>query len=230
MIFNIPVGASKTVSVTLHGAPNEEISYSGKASGKTTLDAYGKKTIALKTGTYTFTGKTSGHKEVSTIKADATVNVHPAGAIFWYGNGDTSGDTLWSKFGTGFVADSGLRPSVGKIGKNANFTFTPKDNSYEIHYSWYGTGKGYVVCANAYLNKSLDTTGYSKIHVAGSMTGVGNWHSTDDLVYEFTPLDSVSGTPAELDAGSHLVFNQTGNVDPYGSMKNTITIDAIWLE
>ena len=231
MIFNIPVGGAKTVVVALHGGANEVIQYTGKASGSVTLDANGKKTgIELKSGAYTFTGKTSGYSKTVTIKTDATVKVHPDGAIFWYGNGDAAGDTLIGKFG-GFTFDTEKRPNVGNIGKPPKTTtVTPGETSFEIYYRWNGTGSGYVICANAYMNKAIDTTGYTKLHVYGSMTGSGSWNTTDTLTKGFTPKSKVSSTPATLTAGKYLVFNQTGYVDPYGTMKNTITINAIWRE
>lgn len=231
MIFNIPVGGAKTVVVTLHGGSNEVIQYTGKASGSVTLDANGKKTgIELKAGAYTFTGKTSGYSKTVTIKNDATVKVHPEGAIFWYGNGDGSGDTLASKFGA-FKFDTEKRPNVGNIGKGpTTATVTANAQSYQLYYRWSGTGTGYVICANAYMDKEIATTGYSKLHVAGSMTGGGSWNTTDTLTKGFTPKSSAGSTPATLTAGKYLVFNQTGYVDPYGKMSNTITINAIWLE
>ena len=62
------------------------------------------------------------------------------------------------------------------------------------------------------------------------MTGGGSWNTTDTLTKEFTPKSKVSSTPATLTEGKYLVFNQTEYVDPYGTMENTITINAIWLE
>ena len=219
----------KGTQISINGAPNENLilTHSDGTVYEYTTNDNGIAIVQIKNGTYTV--QTPHYTRTITISGAGSYNAYPEGAIFWYGNGDNENDSLYNKFG-GFIADSQLRPDVGNVGKVADFTFTQNINSYEINYSWRGTGSGYVIIANAYMKQPISTSGYSKIHIAGSMSGSGGWYTTNSLTHEFTPIATVNTTPAEIEIGQYLTFTQSKYVDPYGSIGNTIKIDAIWLE
>jgi len=77
--------ALQTVTVTVLGAKNEVVSYTGDGSGSITLDANGEGTANIRKGTYTFTGGVSGYSKAYTVNASMTVYVRPVACIYWYG-------------------------------------------------------------------------------------------------------------------------------------------------
>ena len=79
-------GGGLKVSVTLYGAKNEVITFTGKDTGTVTLDANGTGTATLKKGSYNFTGGVSGFvKSNVEISGDTTVYVRPEHILYWYG-------------------------------------------------------------------------------------------------------------------------------------------------
>lgn len=234
MIFNVVSGGDLRVPVSIRGALEEDIllirSDGKEYRTKTDKNGHGEETLIIPIGEYTIRGESTNYNgSIIVTKDTSIITAYPKNAIFWHGNGDEEGDSLWNEFG-GFVADSQQRPYYEDVGRTANFTFTPKKDSYEISYRWQGTGNDYWIIANAYMKNEISVEGYSNIHISGSMTGGGAWYTTNDLKYEFDVLDSANKTPATLKAGKYLVFSENKYIQPYGSMNNTININAIWLE
>ena len=73
------------VSISIYGAKNEKVTYSGKASGTVTLNANGVGTVKLQTGDYTFTAGISGRTATVKVKMGAVVMLRPANFVYWYG-------------------------------------------------------------------------------------------------------------------------------------------------
>ena len=98
-------GGKRSVVVSVYGAPNEDItlvSSNGKTYSGITLNAYGKstQTYELPVGSYVIKGSTSVEvytygREIKVTKDTTVITAYPPGAIFWFGNGDTSGDSLY---------------------------------------------------------------------------------------------------------------------------------------
>lgn len=227
MIFNIPVGGAKKVDIILNGAPGETVTYSGKDSGSVVLNGNGKGTIyQVKAGAYTFTGSISGSK-AATIKNTGTVNMYPDGAIFWYGNGDAEGDSLWSKCG-GWLWDTGCYPSGTNLDEYAKgHSITGNTNDTTLTYSFPNEGKIQGVRAGFKMANAVAHSGYSKLKI-NATADTGKFYTTETNGAGFTPVDS--GAAAEslsLTPSEYLVFFDFGNVY---SMSRTTVIKAIWLE
>ena len=93
---------STSITITLNGGRNEKITCTGSNGGTTfdlTLNANGKGSKTTTSGTYSCKGAKSGYTRKSTLTANGTINVYPAGAVFWYGNGGFSGTSLFSVCG-----------------------------------------------------------------------------------------------------------------------------------
>ena len=133
---------SSEITITLNGAPGETISYTGEASGNVTLNSSGIYAgLVLNSGNYTFTGSISGYSKNIDLDDDGTVNVYPDRALFWYGNGDTSGDSLYDKCG-GFAGSSyessffgpdyyAASPSVSVGTNSVMFTLSAGTNKHD---------------------------------------------------------------------------------------------------
>lgn len=220
-----------------NGAPSETLTITNVNDStytySTTTNSHGvtdEPTTIVK-GTYSIKGSISGYTRTGVSITEAgTYNAYPDSAIFWYGNGNNTGDTLKSKF-SGFAFSTDLRPSVGNISSPPkSYTASAGTNSYNLSYSYQGTGSWKVICANAYIKTAITMGSYTKIRIEGSQSGGGKWYTTNSLVHEFSPIASSSGTPSTIAGGSYLVFNQTGSIEPYGSMNNSIIIKAIYLQ
>ena len=125
MIFNI-VTKNGSAVVSFCGAPNETITLSTirgkKLFENITLNSHGISTGTYKVpvGTYIIKGKTSSEvlpngRTVKIKKSTTTVSTYPDGAIFWFGNGDKEGDSLYAG---GFTLQGGHRPD--KLGEKQN--------------------------------------------------------------------------------------------------------------
>ena len=98
------------VAVTINGAVSETITI--KSGGTTvatvTTGSNAKATLNIKTGTYTFTSNVAKSttnvnsyysKSVTITSSTNTINFYPDGAVYWFGNGNYSGQSLYEKFG-----------------------------------------------------------------------------------------------------------------------------------
>lgn len=90
-------------SFTIHGAPGETVTYSGKASGSVTLNSAGNATLAdMPLGAYTFSGSISKNSGLTRanikVKKDSIVTMWPETVriVYWFGRlgVDDSGNTL----------------------------------------------------------------------------------------------------------------------------------------
>ena len=106
MLFNIPVGGKRTAVVSVYGAANETItliSSKGQTYSGITLDEHGISTQAyeLPVGSYVIKGSRSIElftygREVNIAKDTTVITAYPPGAIYWFGNGKKSGDSLYA--------------------------------------------------------------------------------------------------------------------------------------
>lgn len=94
------------VTIPVHGAPNETVTLTGVKgeSFTATTNEHGiAAALELPVGVYTVVGSVSkdalASRSVTVDKNTTEVTAYPPGAVFWFGNGDTEGDTLWSKCG-----------------------------------------------------------------------------------------------------------------------------------
>ena len=98
------------VAVTINGAVSETITI--KSGGTTvatvTTGSNAKATLNIKPGTYTFTSNVAKSttnvnsyysKRVTITSSTNTINFYPDGAVYWFGNGNYSGQSLYEKFG-----------------------------------------------------------------------------------------------------------------------------------
>lgn len=125
MIFNI-VTKNGSAVVSFCGAPNETITLSTTRGKKLfeniVLNSHGISTETYKVpvGTYIIKGKASSEilpngRTVKIRKSTTTVATYPDGAIFWFGNGNKEGDSLYSG---GFTLQGGHYPD--KLGEKQN--------------------------------------------------------------------------------------------------------------
>ena len=154
---------ANNVTVTLNGGCNETITYTGTSSGSVVLNNNCHNSVTIPVGTYTFTGSYSGSGTAVTqaVTANCTINVYPAGAVFWYGNGDESGESLYSV--TGGFTDSNYVPS-GVTGSSGGYQAGPNGNGLDHRvYTESQYQNGYHV--TAFTKNAISMTGYSTLNV-----------------------------------------------------------------
>ncbi|MBR4579400.1 MAG: hypothetical protein IKO22_07330 [Oscillospiraceae bacterium] len=80
-------GGGANVTVTVYGAKNEIVTYSGVASGTSSaLNDQGIGYVSLpKKGAYTFVGSISGYLQTANVQGAMSIYLRPVGAIYWYG-------------------------------------------------------------------------------------------------------------------------------------------------
>lgn len=149
-----------------NGAPSETLSISkdGVSCGTLTTDSHGLSTnyIELKPGVYSVVGSVSGYTKSVTVKKDGTYNAYPDGAIFWYGNGDTEGDTLFSKCG-GWEIAYGAAPGSSQ-NSNANFAYgTTYDDRRTT--TAYQRSSSTPYGATSYIKNRIYYDGHTKLNV-----------------------------------------------------------------
>lgn len=130
MIFNHFIGGGKrTATVAVYGAPSEAIKLTNSKGNvyEVTTNAHGiGDTLEIPVGNYLVTGTVSCEvlttgRNVEVTKNTTEVTAYPSGAIFWFGNGDTDGDSLYTG---NYVHESGLIPS----GTSGSGGYTAMDN------------------------------------------------------------------------------------------------------
>lgn len=156
-------GAGKpTAIVTLNGAVGETISWTGEATGSVSFGSgqCAVTGIELKVGEYTFTGSVSGYSKTAAVTKNTTVvSVYPDTAIYWYGNGDASGDSLYSKCG-GFSAYGWAYSGSGSA---TTPVISTQANYVQGSISGVGSSGGY--CGTVSMNRAIDVSGLSTLHV-----------------------------------------------------------------
>lgn len=156
------VPAETVATIVINGAVDETISWSGEASGSVSFDdgkcsAAG---IALKPGNYVFTGSVSGYSKTVTLTEDTTVvSVYPDTAIFWYGNGDAEGDSLYTKC-YGFT---GYGWAYAGSGSCTVPTISTQRNYAQGSITGVGSSSGYYGTVS--MNYPIDVSGLNTLHV-----------------------------------------------------------------
>lgn len=164
------------VTVTVNGAVNETITVkSGSTTVATiTTNSSAKATLTIKPGTYTFTSNLAKStssvgsyysKSITISTNTTTVNFYPDGAVYWFGNGNYSGQSLYDKFG-------------GIGGGNVN-TVDTSDHWHAETNSFYasvtsGSSTIYQVYANskkAFSTTKADGSKYTKIKSISTAAG-----------------------------------------------------------
>lgn len=226
MIFNMVGwgGGAKKVGITINGAVNEVVYYSGASSGSIQLNEHGNGVLnALPAGDYTFSGSVSGYVKAAIVdKNTSVVNVYPNSALFWYGNGDSVGDSLYHA-GNKFVGNNSYYPSGVSVGKTMALTVTAEENAIALDGS--SSDKDARVHAAFYLDREINLEGYSTIRVDGE--GMGSVYSAQALKTAF----AFNGNAAIGDASVAIAPYLVAFYSVYGSyMTMNATIKAIWLE
>lgn len=226
---------SSEVTVAVNGAPGETVSYTGEASGSVVLDSHGAYSgLVLDSGNYTFTGSVSGYSKAVTLSDDGTVNVYPDGALFWYGNGNASGDSLWSKLG-GWSHYGGHVPSGGNGGAGSS-SQSVGANSISVNCSCQSSPTYYG--GTSYSNNAVSLAGYSTIHakVSGDTNnGAFGWGCPSARAASWeTSIFSAGSAAKAIPSGrttgylALAAYNCRFANNVYGYAG--ITASAIWLE
>ena len=259
-IYSSAMGAS-TATVLVYGALSETVTLThvdGTAFTVTTNANGASSAIKIPIGTYSVVGSVSNQAVSSrTVTVDANTKVvtaYPPGAIFWFGNGDTDGDTLWNKCG-GWTPISGAYPAgQGRTGAawstyaygqasgtDGWYTFANHARSSSqygatsritnlIDYTGYTTAKALVT---SYIQNS----GKSGIGLCASgPTGTGAWTATaynalSTISSKTVGSLSLSGTSGYFCAAAF----GAAYAKPYGSSvyyahTGNNTVYAVWLE
>ena len=149
-------GNTSSSNVRINGAPGERISYVGNGTGYIEIGSDGYSEITLFDGTYTFVSNISKStsdvsmdysKEVTISPDVSVIDFYPEGAVYWYGNGDASIDSLYSK--TNGVTSDHI-----------------ETNRFYAFYHAYSTslGSNTSIVKNISIKKS-DGTKYSKLKI-----------------------------------------------------------------
>ena len=239
MLFNIPTGGKAKAVVSFCGAPGETITLihrNGTTFTDIVLNEHGKSvgTYEIPTGSYIVEGSVSSEilttgRAVEINKDTTVVTSYPPGAIFWFGNGDTDGDSLY----IGDYVYTGGQVPDGKSGSNGY-------GSLSMEADYVGAS---CSCPSSSGSKYGGTTwsplisveGYSHINIYGysrhsSRAGFGfpaekatKWAtdmyvSPDDSVYQLYSMAIPSGRTSGYLGAS--VFNCTsGSVSAYAYIK-----------
>ncbi len=171
---------ANTVIVTINGATTDEIVCSGSTNGDFTLDEYGSITTNLNVGTVTCESKDTEFVREQNISATTTtLNVYPDGAVFWYGNGDVSGESLYSVLG-GFT-----KYDYKSSGMEGTLTDQWYDSSPSRHHYYQSTCSQYnnSYVASLFSNNKISLSGYSKVSYYYSIERCRSCSDGDGTVY-----------------------------------------------
>lgn len=241
MILNMLVGvggtasSAATKSVTFYGGVGETLTLYGETNETVTLNSNGIGTATVPLGNYLILGSLSKEilpagKSVTITSSTSTVAAYPDGAIFWYGNGDSESDSLWSKCG-GFKSNYVYHPSTADEDKIMTYTLTSNTNNFTFDFSYdnHTSSSWEVASAQLYAANKLSTSGYSSLNVTGSKI-IGSFYTTNSLVENFTAVSSSSDMPVVLTPANYFVYYANPNIQPYTHFSGNLTINAIWLE
>lgn len=191
MIFNHFFGGGKrTAIVSLYGALGEDITLTaldGTALDPVTLNAHGisDTTFEVPVGIYTITGSVSAEilpegRMVVVDKTTTKITAYPPGAIFWFGNGDTDGDSLYTG---NFTHTGGHKPS-GASGASGYSQITKGDLTVGASCSC-PSSAGSTYGGTTYSPK-LSLTGYSYVNI------YANCYSTSKAAFGFPESKATS--------------------------------------
>ena len=242
MIYNLAPGGKRSVIVPVYGAVSETVTITdGTNTYTVATDAHGIGTTQpeLPFGTYTVkgtrsAGALSAGRSVTVDKNTAAVAAYPPGALFWYGNGNASGDSLWSKLG-GWSHYGGHVPAGGSGGAGSS-SQSVGANSISVNCSCQSSPTYYG--GTSYSNNAVSLAGYSTIHakVSGDTNnGAFGWGcpSARAAGWETSIFSAGSGTkaiPAGRTAGYLALAAYNCRFASYIYGYAGITASAIWLE
>ena len=235
MILNMLVSTGATAatvtnkSVTFYGGVGETLTLYGDTVQTVALNSNGIGTATIPTGNYIILGSLSKEalpngKSVTITSSTSTVTAYPSGAIFWFGNGDASGDPLYSKCGS-FIHDVDIHPAEASRGKTCDSSVINNANNIELSYAFNGYGTSYRVGAEFYMKNSMSTSGYSNLNVLSS--GSGKFYTVNSIVTNYSYVDKGSaGSLITLTPAPYLTFYY----DDYSAYVNSSTlVKAIYL-
>lgn len=191
------VALGKKALCTFCGALNETltISQAGVTVATVTTNAHGitETAVELKTGEYTISGSVSNYTRTLTVKGDGTYNAYPDGAVFWYGNGDAEGDTLFSQCG-GFSYHGGWVPS-GTAGAGGYSVSNTDNGTHYTHSNSVPGSSGSTYGNSVFTTNALSLEGYDTIHcVLAGNTAKGGWGIPEAKGSQWSPWAYCSST------------------------------------
>lgn len=217
------------VQATLYGAIGETLTLSGPTNTQVVLNEHGIGSATLLTGQYNITGSISKEalpsgRTATLLESDTILTAYPSGAIFWFGNGDASGDPLYSKCGN-FIHDVNIHPSEVSRGKTCESSVINNTSNIELAYTFNGYGTSYRIGAEFYMKNSISTSGYSNLNVLSS--GSGKFYTVNSIVTNYSYVDKGSaGSLITLTPAPYLTFYY----DDYSAYVNSSTlVKAIYL-
>jgi len=230
-------------TVTVNGAINEKITYTGTASGTITLNGKGTATVTLKVGSYTFksdraftTDFSTKYSRTFTVSATTTtLNFYPAGSVYWFGNGAISGSSLFSRCGgiSWQYLDSGGTPISGTYTAVNTSKDHIKVNTNNYRVSMTSSGGTYYSIANCV--NAVKTGSYTKMHAMMNSSGgsFNNGTYYKETAYRITnAVDAtnfsgnkhVSATTSSITSGMKV----QSRVYTKGGGAGNVTVYAIW--
>ncbi len=164
---------TEAINVTINAGVKESVTCTHPSDSSknftVTTNSTGSVSTSITAGTYTCTGAMSGYsKEVGFTTNGQSVNIYPAGAIYWYGNGDSPNDSLYAVSG-GFTSLA-YQPSGYGVGSSAlRVWYTQHYDDYMYYYSdctQYNNGYG----GSFFSNNSFSMSGYSNVNTLLSVS------------------------------------------------------------
>lgn len=215
MILNmlVTVGSTDEVvvqkSVTFYGGVNETLILYGVTNQTVVLDGNGIGSATVPTGNYILMGSLSkavypNGRSITITSDTSIVTAYPEGAIYWFGNGDSSGDSLYSKCG-GFIGDNTIHPAEVSRGYNCDISVSDNTNNIGLNYSYNGYGTNYVIGAAFYMKNSISTDGYNSLNIVSS--GSGTFYTVNSIVTNYPYVSKAnSSLSAVLTPAPYLTF------------------------
>lgn len=230
-------GAPSEVSITIIGAPGETISYTG---GSIVLSSVGSATITT-TPSNTFTGSISGwSKTISNMVAGGTYLIMRDNPIYWYGNGDSSGEYLYNNVTGGFGSNFSIYPSGANRNREfpASVSISANKVSLNCNYTKYGTS--YVLTNCLFINNAIAKNGKSNLNIVYSVSSYGNGaaipvaYLANGLSASFSSYGnaSLSSTSTAMSLSNvSTSFYFATHFSAYGNyVGSSVDIQAMWLK
>ena len=153
------------ITVTINAGASETVSCTNSDSSKNfsvTTNTAGSVSKEVSSGTYSCTGSKSNYTmSASVTSSGQTINVYPPGAIFWHGNGDASGESLYAVSG-GFASQDWKANGYGVENAALRYWYHESQTDYMKYYgacTQYQNGYGGTLVNNIAFSMS----GYSQL-------------------------------------------------------------------
>lgn len=245
-------------NIAVNGAVNETITIqnaeTNSAMGTITTDSSGKGTVSLDNGNYLFISNVAKSttdinsdysKNINIIDTTDEINFYPDGALYWYGNGDNSSESLYSKSGgigsnTYYRSGDSVKNAYDNniVNNSNNFVINAKSTSSIVLRE-----HGRLYYFNNLINKNSYTdvkSRYSLSIGSGIYTYSSSFNLVGSLANNWTALGSfsigdnaVSMGDANISIGNNNSFYYNIYMHGKGSTSNfnqSLTLYAIWLE